>query len=190
MDYEKPHITSNRNLLKKYKSFAYKQCEDFNNTEMLIAKFPQSHFFWVVRDGRDVVNSIAFPSRKSFPVRVFPGVKEIASQRKWTEFQASIFIWLDYMQCQEKMETVDSSRVTKLSYSSLVAFPRKTILETYGKHFTLSESQIKTMVNTVKKTPHQNSWLTWTDDQKETFKRFPGANDMLIRHGFVSDDSW
>lgn len=189
-DWEKKRLSQNPALLAKHKSFAYKKCENFERTNELIRLFPSSHFFWIVRDGRDVVHSIAFPSQKSIPVRVFPAVKELMRKHKCTPLVAGIRIWMTYMRNQEKMETLDPSRVTKFYYGDLMAKPRDTILSTYGKHFDISPAKLNAMVAFLKRTPNQQAWRRWTPAQKRTFKRFPGANDMLIKHGFVKDANW
>lgn len=82
------------------KNFISKQCEDVKNIRRLKSIFPYVKFFYVIRDLRDVIYTLTYPSKKSWPPRKqedFPRIEAIKKKEKCSIISAVIkFIENDY----------------------------------------------------------------------------------------------
>lgn len=81
-------------------NFLSKQCEDMRNVKALKKIFPGIKFFYIVRDLRDVIYTLTYPSPKSWPLRKqddFPRIAEIKKKDNCSIITAVIkFIEDDY----------------------------------------------------------------------------------------------
>jgi len=183
--YRSRALPARKALVNSYDSFAFKVCEDFRQMDELYKLTDKSFFVFVVRDGREVVQSIATPNRSSLPFRRFPRVKQL-SKITGDDFVSAIQIWMEYM--NDFTEALESGSYT--GCKMLINYNK--FMTDHGEQAKIADlfDQPVQLPEAIRSTPNSNAWESWSTEQKSKFKAYPRANDMLIRYGYVEDDCW
>lgn len=175
------------------RNFAFKLNEDFNLLDDIYKMFPNCKILLVIRDPREVTNSIYKPNPRSVPPRVFPAVKQIARTKRITEFEAGMSICDCYFEGVDKtiFQTKYKDIVTIVNYNDIVNNPQN-LKDLFDKLFPDNIRQLNYYQQKVRKTPNQKAYLTWTPAQKENFKNFNDGslNNYLIEYGFEQSEDW
>lgn len=148
--------------------------------------FPGARFIHIIRDGRDVVNSMIHSEHH----------RDVGCD--WAcDFETACQTWLRHVESALDYETVNPHRILRVYYESIssgsddqfrkilrfLKLPyESTITEPFKAGKRLNSSFNETERDRLK---WQNSW---SDEQKSTFVAVGG--DLLVRLGYESDDSW
>lgn len=177
--------------LLKNDNFAFKFCEDFENVYDIKLLFKQSKIFLIIRDMRDVVNSIYLPNTKSIPYRNFQAVNDLVETKNISRFEASLQIVYNYYyninNCLEKYNNLIDEIVI---YEDLIYNPDN-LKNLFNKYFD-DKKDIEYYKSKVIKTPNQLSYLNWSNDQKKMFKTYENGflNKTLIHYKYVKCEDW
>ena len=157
----------------------------------MIELFPESKFLLTLRDGRDIVYSIAFPSVDSKPTRTFPEVDRIAASKGICRFEAAIQWWLRYVERYNRVLQEFNERTLLVRYESLVS-DFETIFKNISE-FVSREYQPAhlALVQGPVSTPFQSSKERWTAEQKDLLRKYPLALEHLVQFGYLrAEDDW
>jgi hypothetical protein len=172
------------------KNFACKFCEDFNNVELIKHYFKESKIILIIRDLRDVVNSIYKLNINSIPYRDFPAVNDICETNGISRFESSLMILSNYYNCIVKSLDNNFDLIDDIIiYDDMINNPI-IVKKLFDKYF--EEKNLDYYTNLIKITPDQKSYLNWTEEQKQQFKTYNNGylNKLLLRFNFEKDDNW
>lgn len=189
-DNETYRTLESRKVLKKYESFAFKLNEDSNIMDQIIKIFPNSKIFLVMRDSRDVVNSIVYPHKNSIPYRKFPAIDSRSKEFNQHPMEVGIYYFNAYIENYDNIFNNYNDITYLIKYEDLI----NNFDEEYKKmeYFIEREPDINKL-NQIKKpikTPNQQIWKTWTDEQKNIFKSDEKAMESLIKYGYEKNKDW
>lgn len=185
-----------RHLLSKHKSFSFKINEDHVNIDELVNMYPNSKVILVNRDGRDVANSIAYPNKKSIPFREFNIQRYLTKDKTLLSIGAEI--WVRYLKNHDNIIKKNPEITYYLDYNKLVSdfdFEYKKLCDFIG--LPINENELVNIKKPLK-TPNQNSWSNWSEEDKNYFKnaeiREEGipytAGELLVKYGYENDNNW
>jgi dTDP-4-dehydrorhamnose reductase len=172
-------------------NFAFKYCEDFDNVNEIKQLFNQCKIFLIIRDIRDVINSIYLPNEKSIPPNSFPAVDIISKNENVSRFEAALRIvhcyYLNIIECLENYYNLIDEIV---KYENLISDPNN-LKNLFDKYF-VNKKDIEYYKSKVFKTPNQYSYLNWNDEQKNIFKLYSDGylNKLLIKFKYVECENW
>ena len=180
-----------RHKLLKNENFAFKFCEDFNNVHELKMLFKECKIFLIIRDIRDVVNSIYSPNIKSIPYRDFPVLNDIAKSKNISRFEASLIIVYNYYYNINKCLDKDYNLIDEIvRYEDLIYNPDN-LKNLFDKYFD-NKKDVEYYKSKVLNTPNQLSYLSWSCDQKNIFKTFENGflNKILMNYKYIESEDW
>ncbi len=175
-------------------NLVFKFNTDKDHIDQLFDLSPDSKLVFVIRDGREVCHSMAYPSSRSYPTRIFPYIEE-AKKQGIHPIYAAARSWVTYMTngdgyyhdfVLDKYPGISYI----LRYENLISDFDNEYLEFLNfLNLPIDNIKFKKIISPIK-TPSQDKWLNWSNSQKDAFKSFDEANELLIKNGYASDNNW
>lgn len=172
---EAPH---DRLLLAMHEKFIFKFLFDFNIVQKLLELFPQSRFIWLVRDGRDVVESTTNPSTTNWPIPDLSYLGEEEEQR----FTNSLLRWLKFSLMQIKIYHVYNEHILWLHYEDFSKDFFGTAVRVLDfSRLSYTEEAIRELEGNFK--ARTGLWEGWSDWKKSIFIE-SGAEKLNKKMGY------
>jgi hypothetical protein len=179
--------------------WAEKTPRNIHNLHFIFSKFPQAKFIHVLRDGRDVACSLRTHPRH----RIVDG--KLVPLNTWKPMKYCASRWRDSLLAAKPH--LSDPRFHTVRYEQLVTNPRQTILELMifldepWDDALLAHSEASSTFRDVSAFPQNPEALQpigttalarWqrdmTEQDKQIFRDIAG--DLLIEHGYASDNNW
>lgn len=163
-----------------------KICEDLWRYRRLFYMYPDSRVVLVVRDGRDVSESVGRPNSGSDPAREFPAVTELVGAGR-NPVSVGAEVWVRYMERFCEVMEVCGDRALVVRYDRLVedfeGECRRLVWFLGGDRDDLwvltSRADLRP-----RRGPNWEVWRDWTDGDRSAWRSVPGAEAMLARFGY------
>lgn len=178
------------------KNFISKQCEDVNNIRHLKRIFPYLKFFYVIRDLRDVIYTLTYPSNKSWPPRKqddFPRIAEIKKEEKCSIISAVIkFIEHDYSPSKNTLEKFKSD-IFIVKYEDLLT--PSGLLSFLNKYLPLMGVPVVNMnfpqkgIEKLIKPVNYNGWLKFDSTEMKLLFSHKFVQEFLDKYEYMEKNS-
>jgi hypothetical protein len=145
--------------------------------------FPGARFVHVIRDGRDVVNSMI---NSKFPNKWATDFK-LACQT-WKQYVTKVFEYADMATGRIRHVYLEAvMKDPEREFASLSDFLHLEFPKDTTEYF-FSGTRINSSFSDEKERAEKTWYHTWSPSQKKQFKRISGG--LLIKLGYVQDNSW
>tara|TARA_Y100000816_G_scaffold30830_1_gene19726 strand:- start:52811 stop:54514 length:1704 start_codon:yes stop_codon:yes gene_type:complete len=180
----------NRRWSLRTKNFISKQCEDVNKIEKLKAIFPDIKFFYVIRDLRDVIYTINYPSTKSWPPREvvdFPSIEHIQQGYECSLLKAIILFVQRYIPEQSVLEKFKSD-IFLIKYEDLLTSSGLTLfLEESSQRLetTFNKNMLKpATVNSLIKPVNHGAWIKFNSTEMNLILGYEFIQEFLDKYNY------
>lgn len=174
-----------RILLAVHKKFIFKFLFDFNIADKLIELFPRSRFIWLIRDGRDAVESFAFPNTGHWP----PAAFEYLGKEPKERLLGAIGRLINYSNAQFQILKMFKQRIYLLKYETFtqdfISTSRKLLKFTRTSY---SDEVLEELKSNFK--ARHGMWKNWENWKKDYFKHTGALKiNSMLKYGNKTEDS-